>query len=239
MDSSDENDIMVKNMLEQIDDNFDYTGLPSNIIITNVSNNVFTDHNVKAKFEKLFEEGSHVKNVIYLPSFKRVRVDFDSPKSATYFRIVLNEIRFEENIMKAFFIQDPLQISTETHLKIPPPFRNFLISPPCSPPEGWEQAPEARPVLNYDLISALAQLTPGESHELHPETHKTPKIIVHIAKDENDEDDEEESSEDPDSSIAQDNEIPKKSKKKKDKKFSIKALPSTAIHTPRPPLKTQ
>ena len=44
-------------------------------------------------------------------------------------------------------------------LELPKKMRNFLISPPTSPPVGWEQTQEAPPtMLDYKLVSALASL---------------------------------------------------------------------------------
>lgn len=48
---------------------------------------------------------------------------------------------------------------------------------------------EAKPIandlsdLNYDLINKLAQLAPGEAHELHPPSDEHPAIVVHICED--------------------------------------------------------
>lgn len=58
-----------------------------------------------------------------------------------------------------------------THLAPPPLARNFLISPPGSPPEGWEPITEDPPndrTLAADLVGALArlQVERGEAEEI-------------------------------------------------------------------------
>ena len=57
-------------------------------------------------------------------------------------------------------MQVPVTVAEEGLLP-PKPEKMFLISPPCSPPVGWEQTPESHPVINMELIQALSRLNPG------------------------------------------------------------------------------
>lgn len=64
----------------------------------------------------------------------------------------------------------------------PAPYKQFLISPPASPPAGWQPHEEGEPIVSHDLLAALANLMPGESHELHPPSTDQPGIVIHTAK---------------------------------------------------------
>ena len=120
---------------------------------------------LQMEFEKLFRTFDATATFHYLKSFRRARVDFSSPSITSKARIHLHQTPFGENVMNCFFGQPPiLNKNTQQFLQIPPPVRQFLISPPASPPVGWAPAPESGPVVNFDLLAAIAALGPGNSY---------------------------------------------------------------------------
>ena len=50
--------------------------------------------------------------------------------------------------------------NTRAFLEPPKNDKGFLISPPSSPPVGWESQLEDPPVVNLDLLVALSKLEP-------------------------------------------------------------------------------
>nr|CAG4644374.1 EOG090X0FJX [Lepidurus arcticus] len=120
---------------------------------------------------------------------ERARIDFTSPSAtaADAARIHLHQSVFAGSPINVYFAQ-PIILKSATaqqaYLQLPPPVRQFLISPPASPPVDWAPGPESEPIINYDLLAALAKLGPGEAHELHPSSESHPSIVVHVCGEE-------------------------------------------------------
>ncbi|XP_014216164.1 protein sarah [Copidosoma floridanum] len=157
--------------------------LPTSVIVTNVDPRVFKSDDLKEDIEKLFNQFGQDATFQYFRSFRRMRVNYSSPSAAAQARIQLHQTRFGETDINCYFAQPVTPIDIEDQFLQPPaPHKQFLISPPASPPLGWEPREENEPLVNHDLLAAIANLTPGESHELHPGSTNQPGIVVHICE---------------------------------------------------------
>lgn len=160
------------------DDSFD--DLPTSIIVTNIHPDVFVNDAAKLEIEELFTFFSADAKFQWLRSFRRLRVNFDNAVAAASARIQLHQYKVGESVINCYFAQ-PVTPVANKYLRPPAPYKQFLISPPSSPPAGWEPRAENEPLVNHDLLAALANLTPGESHELHPPSQEHPGIVIHTA----------------------------------------------------------
>ncbi|KAJ8678701.1 hypothetical protein QAD02_014488 [Eretmocerus hayati] len=157
--------------------------LPMSVIVTNVDPRVFKSDDLKVEIEKLFKQFGENATFQYFRSFRRMRVNYSSPSAAAQARIQLHQTHFGDTDINCYFAQPVTPIDIEDrHLHPPAPHKQFLISPPASPPVGWEPREENEPLVNHDLLAAIANLTPGESHELHPGSSNHPGIVVHICE---------------------------------------------------------
>lgn len=161
----------------------DLEDLPTSLIVTNIHDNVFADADSKQDMEKMFRSFASEDEEItfqWLRSFHRLRVNFHSANSAAAARVQLHQFKIMESVINCYFAQPVTPVKIR-NLQPPLPDKQFLISPPSSPPLNWEPRPEHEPLVNHDLLAALATLAPGGSHELHPPGPGQPGIIVHAA----------------------------------------------------------
>ncbi|XP_015911882.2 calcipressin-1 [Parasteatoda tepidariorum] len=184
------------NMFDSLEDDTDISeeladtsDLPKSVIITNVDSDIINDECRKIQFERIFLHFDEEASFQYFKSFHRVRVNYTNPTAAAKARIQCHQTKIGGNVVNCYFAQPSVcsgnkdNETSDAYLQPPSPVRQFLISPPASPPVGWEPVDEAQPCLNYDLLQALAKLTPGEAHELHPPSSTQPGIVVHVCED--------------------------------------------------------
>ncbi|CAL1296530.1 unnamed protein product [Larinioides sclopetarius] len=159
-------DLIGENMLDNIEDDVDISDeladtsdLPTSLIITNVDSNIFSDENQKNQLEEIFQKFDEGASFQYFKSFRRVRVNLTNPTAAANARIQCHQTKIGDSIVNCYFAQEGE--TSDAYLQPPSPVRQFLISPPASPPVGWEPVGEAQPCINYDLLTAIAKLQPG------------------------------------------------------------------------------
>ncbi|KAL1131745.1 hypothetical protein AAG570_011358 [Ranatra chinensis] len=157
--------------------------LPTSLIVTNLDSVLFKTDALKKEVEMLFSQFGEPESFQYFRSFRRMRVNYKCPAAAAKARIQLHQTGFYNTIINCYFAQPVTPIdSADQYLQPPAPVKQFLISPPASPPLGWEPREESEPLVNYDLLAAIANLTPGEAHELHAGSENQPGIVVHVCE---------------------------------------------------------
>jgi hypothetical protein len=133
-----------------------------------------------------FENFGEINQWVPLPGFGRVIVVYEHDQSAEraklhshpialqatneYPEVLLRVFRADRNPLLPRHTEDSVRSHHIDYLQPPPVEKNFLISPPGSPPVGWEQiredAPNSTPLAS-DLMHVLKRLKIQEEQEEH------------------------------------------------------------------------
>ena len=167
-------------LLDESDEALEAQGFSSVLIASNVNSTIFTNPGMKEKFESVFSR-INPATFVYLPSFKRIRISYDNIKSAIQAKMAMDQLKIRNQPLNLFFLNNPFSDdqSNNNTLEPPIPQKQFLISPPASPPVGWVQKEEDEPFC-FDLVAAVLELAPGEDHKIHHGTASTPSVVVSI-----------------------------------------------------------
>ncbi|PAA84449.1 hypothetical protein BOX15_Mlig028327g1, partial [Macrostomum lignano] len=153
--------------------------VPLTLAVNGLPQAVFSSESTRKEFESLFRAIDADCQFNYLRTFRRAQVTMSRPELALLARLRLHRQTVAGCEVSVYFASWAAIRVGENSLLPPQPDKMFLISPPASPPVGWEQHLEEAPVVSYDVLSALASLAPGEDHTLHSasEMHH-PDIVV-------------------------------------------------------------
>lgn len=135
---------------------------PSNtLLFTNLDNiAIFTPDNL-ATIRNLISASAFIHAFAPLKSFRRIVVSFFDEDSAVRVRKIWDGEAILGERVKIYFGQNTPVRARDEHLALPDAGKLFFISPPPSPPHGWEMRLEDAPnklVHADDLSAALAKL---------------------------------------------------------------------------------
>ncbi|CAK4034616.1 calcineurin A [Lecanosticta acicola] len=135
---------------------------PSNtLIITNLNSlDIFTASNLES-IRNAINQHAPIQTFSPLKSFRRIIVSFYTSEDAIQIRQVLDGETVLGDRVRVYFGQETKIEQEPQHLQAPQSQKLFFISPPPSPPVGWEMRNEEPPnkdVHAEDLADALARL---------------------------------------------------------------------------------
>lgn len=163
--------------------------VPSNILLASkIPAWVFNSTEEQDLFESMFYVYDNDVHFLYFPSLCTARITFSSQEVAIACKEGLNHLDLDTStlVLSYSYCQ---QGSVHT-LAPPEPVRQFLISPPSSPPVGWEPVTEMEPHMDENLLAALEKLgddadLDGRELELIPSIEEKPAVTLKMSQSSN------------------------------------------------------
>jgi hypothetical protein len=152
------------------------------LIVTNLPQDMFSDEQIRIKFEDLFRSYSMNVKFYYFRALKRCYIKYDDSEVSINARYELDGYLFGCETLRVFFAEPIKLKNTSSSLKPPENTKAFLISPPASPPVGWESAYEDPPVINLNLITALSKLSPSKNYLCQFHESSLKRLFVFFVK---------------------------------------------------------
>eukprot|EP00730_Choanoeca_flexa_P019984 TRINITY_DN9770_c0_g1_i2.p1 TRINITY_DN9770_c0_g1~~TRINITY_DN9770_c0_g1_i2.p1 ORF type:complete len:223 (+),score=24.13 TRINITY_DN9770_c0_g1_i2:61-729(+) len=145
---------------------------PSNVVIVHADPKPLQD-DVDSSLIQLSnraEAHGHVMDLQVDKGHGRIRIVYDTVEDGTAARTYLNGASFDHfKASTSFGKRVVLDHHVDhLHLQVPEQPRQFLISPPASPPVGWEPVEEDPPVVDHALVDRLMSMQPNTPHVIQP-----------------------------------------------------------------------
>ncbi|TKA32862.1 hypothetical protein B0A50_01088 [Salinomyces thailandicus] len=157
---------------------------PTNtLLITNLqAPEIFTASNLDS-IQRAINEHAPIHSFAPLKSFRRVVCSFFTIEDAVEIRKVLDGETVLGSRVRVYFGAETKIEVTDQHLQAPQASKMFFISPPPSPPMGWEMRNEDPPnkeVHAEDLAAALSRLDakPAADDALHQDAEGRDEVAV-------------------------------------------------------------
>ncbi|KAH6564227.1 hypothetical protein BASA50_007361 [Batrachochytrium salamandrivorans] len=139
------------------------------LVFTNLSSDAFDAHG-RALRQLLADNYGQLRKLVILKSFGRMMAIFAETSAAVKAKEVLHKTEFLGMELRIYYGQhtdlsqlNPDGTMLQQLLQVPVSDRNFLLSPPGSPPVGWEQPMETTPALGgHAETFALSTLSLAE-----------------------------------------------------------------------------
>eukprot|EP00041_Stephanoeca_diplocostata_P034342 m.1166331 g.1166331 ORF g.1166331 m.1166331 type:complete len:258 (-) comp24505_c0_seq23:1659-2432(-) len=161
----------------------------SRVLIKGLPPGTFNDDTIAAEFDGILQGFGSVLSISKHEDLGAVKVEYKDIADASAAAAGIKHFDFIGHILDAV-TADSTAVKDSApqmdHLCVPELEKQWLISPPPSPPIGWEPIKEDPPVVNMELVHALQGMDPTQPHELHPPdtVRGLPSIHVMLAEEE-------------------------------------------------------